>query len=146
MLSIAPAVADGSYYLESENYYEADALGAAQWIGKAAEALGLTGAVDGQAYDRMCRGDLPNGTALGKIAGGERQHAPGWDLTFSAPKSVSIMALVGGDRRLIEAVNQAAKDAVTWMEEHAARSRFTEDGKAVSRPPAISPWRCSPMT
>ena len=134
MLSIAPAVADGSYYLDAENYYEADALGEPQWIGKAAEVLGLTGPVDGRAYDQMCQGNLPNGTTLGKLVDGERQHAPGWDLTFSAPKSVSIMALVGGDRRLIEAVNQAAKEAVAWMEENAAYSRFTEDGKAISRP------------
>ena len=40
MLSIAPAVADGSYYLDAENYYDADALGEPQWIGKAAAALG----------------------------------------------------------------------------------------------------------
>lgn len=134
MLSIAPAVADGSYYLDAENYYDTEALGEPQWIGKAAAALGLSGPVDGRTYDLMCQGDLPNGITLGKVADGERQHAPGWDMTFSAPKSVSIMALVGGDRRLINAVDHAAREAVTWMEENAAYSRFTEDGKAISRP------------
>ncbi|MEZ5933229.1 MAG: MobF family relaxase [Alphaproteobacteria bacterium] len=133
MLSIAPAVADGSYYLDAENYYDADALGDPQWIGKAASVLGFTGPVDGHAYEEMCQGNLPNGTTLGKLVDGERQHAPGWDLTFSAPKSVSIVALVGGDRRLVDAVNHAAREAVTWMEENAACSRFTEDGKSVSR-------------
>ena len=95
---------------------------------------GLTGPVDGHTYDQMCQGNLPNGVTLGKVADGERQHAPGWDMTFSAPKSVSIMALVGGDRRLIDAVDQAAREAVTWMEENAAYSRFTEDGKG-DQPP-----------
>lgn len=95
--------------------------------------MGLTGSVDGRVFDQICKGELPDGAVLGLGSGDLREHRPGWDLTFSAPKSVSIMALVGGDRRLIDAVNQAAKEAMTWMEETAARSRFTQDGKTVSR-------------
>jgi len=110
MLSIAPAVADGSYYLDAENYYDADALGEPQWIGKAAAALGLTGPVDGHTYDQMCQGNLLNGVTLGKVAEGERQHAPGWDMTFSAPKSVSIMALVGAADRCGRSCGQGSGD------------------------------------
>ena len=133
MLSIALAVADSGYYRDSKNYYDADALGEPVWFGKGAEALGLAGTVDGRTFDRMATGELPDGTILGRGSGDRREHRPGWDLTFSAPKSVSIMALVGGDRRLIEAVNQAARDAVTWMEETAARSRITEGGRTTSQ-------------
>ncbi|MEM7043098.1 MAG: MobF family relaxase [Pseudomonadota bacterium] len=133
MLSIAQAVADSGYYRDSKNYYDADALGEPVWFGKGAEALRLSAAVDGSTFDRTAKGELPDGTSLGRGTGSKREHRPGWDLTFSAPKSVSIMALVGGDRRLIEAVNQAARDAVTWMEETAARSRITEGGRTASQ-------------
>lgn len=40
---------------------------------------------------------------LGTYRDGQLEHRPGWDVTLSAPKSVSIMAEVAGDRRLIAA-------------------------------------------
>ena len=133
MLSIAPAVADGGYYLESKNYYDAEALGQPIWVGEAAKALGLAGPVDSRSYDRLCQGQLPDGTVMGR-GGREKEHYPGWDLTFSAPKSVSIMAMVGGDRRLVEAVNDAARETIAWIEANVACSRFTQDGRTVARP------------
>ncbi|WP_167875672.1 relaxase domain-containing protein, partial [Klebsiella pneumoniae] len=45
---------------------------------------------------------------------------PGYDLTFSAPKSVSVMAMLGGDKRLIDAHNQAVTEAVRQLETLAA--------------------------
>ncbi|STK05828.1 conjugal transfer nickase/helicase TraI [Escherichia coli] len=44
---------------------------------------------------------------------GSNKHRPGYDLTFSAPKSVSMMAMLGGDKRLIDAHNQAVDFAVS---------------------------------
>ncbi len=44
---------------------------------------------------------------LTRIQDGANKHRPGYDLTFSAPKSVSVMAMLGGDKRLIDAHNQA---------------------------------------
>ncbi|NJO38186.1 MAG: relaxase domain-containing protein [Rhizobiales bacterium] len=62
MLSIAPAVANSGYYRDSKNYYDAEALGEPLWFGKGADALGLTGAASGPAFDRMVKGELPDGT------------------------------------------------------------------------------------
>lgn len=134
MLTPSPAAADGSYYTASHNYYEADALGDPYWFGKGAETLGLHGNLGPRDFQKMLDGKLPDGTVLGHGAGEDRKHFSGWDLTFSAPKSVSIVAMVGGDKRLIDAVHEAAKEAVSWMEEKAAYSRFGEAGKVVARP------------
>lgn len=134
MLCIAPAATDGDYYTGSQNYYEVDSLGDPYWFGKAAETLGLIGKVSASDFEKMYDGKLPDGTVLGRGAIGEREHRSGWDMTFSAPKSVSVMALAGRDKRLIGAVHEAAKEAVTWMEKRAAYSRFGESGKVIARP------------
>ena len=134
MLSVSTASSKGSYYTDSANYYDEDTLAPPAWFGKGAEALGLSGKVETTTYGKLYEGILPTGETLGRTVGNTREHAGGWDLTFSAPKSVSLVAMVGGDRRLIDAVNEAAKEAVAWVEEHAAKSRITVDGKTVSRP------------
>ena len=41
-------------------------------------------------------------------------------MTVSAPKSLSIMALVAGDKRLIDVHREAAKKAITFVETQAA--------------------------
>ena len=46
------------------------------------------------------------------------------DLTFSLPKSWSLLALVGGDRRIIDAYRQAVKDTLVWAERNAAETRM----------------------
>src|SRR5256884_7314716 len=43
-------------------------------------------------------------------------HRAAWDATFSAPKSVSLTALVGGDQRVREAHREAVRVAVDRME------------------------------
>lgn len=133
MMSVGEA-ASSSYYGDAKNYYETDALTAPVWFGRGAEALGLlNGPLDSATYDKIYEGILPTGEVLGRKIGNVREHEPGWDLTFSAPKSVSLMALVGGDQRLLEAIRESAKVAMTWVEENASISRFTENGKAVPR-------------
>jgi conjugative relaxase-like TrwC/TraI family protein len=48
------------------------------------------------------------------------KHRPGYDLTFSAPKSVSMLAMLGGDKRLIDAHNRAVTVALNQVESLAA--------------------------
>lgn len=125
MLSIAPISNAGvavSYY-EKDDYYAAnggdpDAQG--QWYGKAAEALGLAGAVDRDQFKALLEGTLPDGTQLGRMRDGELQHRPGWDMTFSAPKSVSLMYEIAGDKRVLEAHEGAVREALDWLEKSAA--------------------------
>ena len=53
-------------------------------------------------FEEVLSGRVP-GTdiRLGRMREGEHEHRPGWDITFSAPKSVSLEGLVVGDRRAI---------------------------------------------
>ncbi|MFW8253937.1 relaxase domain-containing protein, partial [Klebsiella pneumoniae] len=71
--------------------------------GKGAEVRGREGKVDKQVFTELLLGKLPDGSDLTRIQDGANRHRPGYDLTFSAPKSVSVMAMLGGDKRLIDA-------------------------------------------
>jgi conjugative relaxase-like TrwC/TraI family protein len=122
-----------SYY-EKDDYYAAnggDPDSQGQWFGKTAEDLGLEGAVDREQFRKLLEGKLPDGQQLGVTRNGELQHVPGWDMTFSAPKSVSLMYEIGGDERVLEAHNLAVREALGWMEETAAGTRRFSDGRAV---------------
>lgn len=102
--------------------------GTGQWYGRGAEALGLEGPVEKPVLNAIIRGELPNGETLGTRpdkSTGERQHTGGWDLTFSAPKSLSVLAEITGNRELFKAHNDAVKEAVTWLEDEAATIRRT---------------------
>jgi len=128
MLSIAPA-AKGKEYYGADNYYFDDGRSSTRWLGKGAMILGLKGEVSQDQYDAVYRGDLPNGVKLGRIRDGQREHYPGWDLTFAAPKSVSIMAEVMGDRRLIDAHDKAVETALAWIEANYAATRIRRNNK-----------------
>jgi len=59
-----------------------------------------------------------------------RHHRPGWDFTFSAPKSVSILYEVGGDERLLHAHETAVSRALDYLEKHGAQTRVVDqDGR-----------------
>src|SRR3546814_8103050 len=60
------------------------------------------------------------------------QHHTGWDFAVNAPKSVSIMALVAGDDRIIEAHEQAVSVALAYLEEHATM-RHRIDGEVTEK-------------
>ena len=46
------------------------------------------------------------------------EHRAGWDATFSAPKSVSLTALVGGDERVREAHRESVRVALNELERY----------------------------
>ena len=72
---------------------------------------------------------MPDGsdTRLGRRGkDGEIHHRPGRDLTFSAPKSVSLAALVGGDGRVVDAHDRAVKRTLAWVERNAAETRLRD--------------------
>jgi len=93
------------------------------WYGKGAEELGLKGNVSAESFKAILDGKLPNGQQIGVAKGMDVIHDPGRDLTFSAPKSVSIMALVYDDKRLIEAHNQAIKNTLDEIEKDYLKTR-----------------------
>ncbi|WP_285131576.1 conjugative transfer relaxase/helicase TraI [Leclercia adecarboxylata] len=129
MMSVAPVASAGSaagYYSNSDNYYF---LGNLQslWLGDGAKELGLEGNVRGEDLTAVLEGRLPDGSRLGREINGNHVHRPGHDLTFSAPKSVSILGLIGGDKEMVEAHNHAVRVAAGYVEKLIS-ARNTKDG------------------
>lgn len=127
MLSISSIKGDAAYYSNEDNYYASGSL-ESRWLGEGAEKLGLKGAVANADMDAIRQGKLPDGSDLSRMVNGVNKHRSGYDLTFSAPKSVSVMALVGEDRRFIEAHNRAVAVAMQEVEQLVS-ARMTEGGK-----------------
>ncbi len=124
MLSVAnvrsPSAA--ASYFAADNYYTgADADRSGTWVGKGAERLGLEGRVSAEQFDALLRGELPGGIQVGNAG---QAHRPGTDLTFSLPKSWSLLALVGGDQRIIDAYREAVIETLRWAEKNAAQTRM----------------------
>ena len=126
MLSVAPVRSAGgaANYFAADNYYTKDQA-TGEWFGKGAQALGLTGEIDAKQFEALLKGELPDGSRVGR----EGIHRAGIDLTFSMPKSWSLIALVGGDKRIIEAYTEAVKATLAWAEKNAAQARIQIDGK-----------------
>ncbi|HDR2474381.1 conjugative transfer relaxase/helicase TraI [Enterobacter kobei] len=129
MMSVAPVASAGGaagYYSNSDNYYF---LGSLQslWMGEGAKELGYEGTVRGDDLTAVLEGRLPDCSRLGKEVNGQHVHRPGHDLTFSAPKSVSILALIGNDKAMLEAHNHAVRVAAGYVEKLIS-ARDTKDG------------------
>ena len=122
----------GVSYYEKDGYYAKDDPAhreASAWAGKGAAELGLEGPVGPDAFRAVLEGKVPDGSdrQLGRRAkDGEIHHRPGRDLTFSAPKSVSLAALIGGDASIVEAHDRAVSGALGWFEKNAAETRMKD--------------------
>jgi conjugative transfer relaxase protein TraI len=128
MLSLAPigsASSAAGYYGAEENYQFSGEL-EASWYGKGAEELGLQGRIEPDELTAVLEGRLPDGADLTRMKDGENVHRAGYDLTFSAPKSVSMLALIGDDKRFLDAHNQAVKDTIAEVEQLVS-TRITTD-------------------
>jgi conjugative relaxase-like TrwC/TraI family protein len=106
MTTISPQ--QGANYFTKENYYSSQANEKnSQWYGLGAAVLGLFGEVEAEAFKSLLYGVSPSGKKLSGKPIDPDKHRAGFDLTFSAPKSVSLAALMGGDKNL-EAAHRAA--------------------------------------
>ena len=129
MLSVANVRTAGgaANYFAADNYYtRADAERSGQWLGKGAETLGLRGVIEASQFEAVLKGMLPDGSRVGTD---NRAHRAGTDLAFSMPKSWSILALVGGDRRILDAYGAAVRETLTWAEKNLAETRMDVRGK-----------------
>lgn len=129
-VSALTSSAQASSYYEADDYYAEGGLSPSEWQGAGAEALDLSGEVDRDQFRDLLDGKIGE-QQLGTLRDGQLEHRPGWDVTLSAPKSVSIMAEVAGDRRLIAAHGQAVKTAMTHVEKHMAATRIRDGGNVV---------------
>jgi len=115
-----------------ENYYTEGERVRGEWQGQLAARWGLHGEVEERQFARLSEGQHPetgeqlvqHQTAREYVnASGETvrsmEHRAGWDATFSAPKSVSLTALVGGDERVSEAHRESVRAALDEMEQYA---------------------------
>lgn len=117
-------------YYTVGDYYTKGSDEPSEWGGAIAAELGLEGRVDRGQFQELLAGRV-NGQQLGRHrANGEIEHHPGWDFAVNAPKSVSIMALVMGDERVLASHERAVGTALSYLEEHAALRR-REDGEIV---------------
>jgi len=117
-------------HLEHSDYYDEGRRVQGQWHGQGAELLGLRGEVTREQFEAVREGLHPEtGEFLRPRHSADRLDANGseqskgrslYDLTFSAPKSISIQALVGGDERLITAHDKAVREALAEAENYAA--------------------------
>ena len=114
----------------SQGYYDAEQT---RWFGKGAAELGLKGKIDNkEIFAAVCNGMSPDGrTQLGAKAFDLKNRRAALDCTFSAPKSVSFTALVGGDERIEVAHRTAVEKTLALIEERYAQTRVRVGG---SRP------------
>ena len=142
MLSIEPIPTGGDYhaYLLTEYYLGEENPG--RWAGNGAQALGLAGEVDEQTFARLLDGFDRGGKPLVQNAGvraGKWAHAPGWDLSFSAPKDVSVLWAVAAPetRQRIRSCHEAAvTEALGYLEAAAGQGRQkAQRGRGVARTP-----------
>src|SRR5579871_1818672 len=114
-----------------QNYWKQGDTVPGEWRGRLSEKFGLAGAVGADEFARLAEGQHPqtgeqlvrqravheykteDGRTVAPV-----EHRAGWDATFSAPKSVSLTALVGGDARVREAHREAVNVALTELERY----------------------------
>src|ERR1039457_6593986 len=118
----------------ADNYYATD-IAPSAWGGAAAEYAGLQigQSVTREAFVAALDGHLLNrqtgeNQQLGRKQGDEIQHRSGWDFTYSAPKSVSLVGLIGEDPRVVKAHEQAVNASMDYLEKHAAYTKVNNKG------------------
>jgi len=127
---------------KEQNYWSQRGVIAGEWQGRLAGAFGLSGMVSSEDFASLSQGQHPKtGEQLVRQrssyeyqdADGKTiktmEHRAGWDATFSAPKSVSLTALVGGDERVREAHRESVRVALDQLE------RYTQARIGGNHPP-----------
>lgn len=122
-------------YFSKDNYYtQNQGLDHSEWFGNGAKILDLVGQINREPFFTILNGKIA-GQELGKWVHNEktgekeREHRPGIDITFSAPKSVSILAEIQGQHEVRDAHEAAVKKALSYMEKELTQTRQTQGGK-----------------
>ncbi len=139
MLTISKALSAGQartyhareFVSEKQNYWSRDAHVHSEWQGRLAQEWGLRDSVGAEEFARLSEGQHPlSGAQLVKHQPAKTydneygkeitsvEHRAGWDATFSAPKSVSLTALVGGDERVRQAHRESVRTALGELERY----------------------------
>lgn len=117
-------IRNGSTYLthhlrKNDYWQEGEKEVVGEWIGHGAQMLGLEGAVTNKSFDALRRNRHPD-TGKRLTARENKARMALFDIQLSAPKDVSVLAMVGGDDRVRAAFFESAKTIVSEMERYAA--------------------------
>ena len=126
-------------HLGQDDYYLRGHEPPGRWAGEGAARLSLEGPVIRSEFEAVLKGiDPKTGERLTAVGGKNQNHAAGWDVTFSAPKSVSVLwALSDADKRpAIEQAQRVAVATVTKHLEHTAAFARRGKGGAIREPAA----------
>src|SRR5215470_4889707 len=113
-----------AYYdhLGRDDYYTRRTEPPGRWAGRGADRLSLRGLVTQAEFEAALSGlDPKTGDRLVQYGGRGREHSAGWDMTFSAPKSVSVLWALS-DEPIRRAVEQAHQSAVLTASGHIERA------------------------
>lgn len=116
-------------YYKEENYYTQDgSVKNSGWYGSGASKANLTGYIKDKDFENLLFAKLPDGTSIRMQKkfkkDDNKQDRAGTDLTFSAPKSVSLQAFLGGDEGLIEDHKEAVRAALDIVEHRYVATRL----------------------
>lgn len=117
-----------AYYARDNYYTTAEGQAMSAWEGEGAAALGLAGEIDAQTFSEILSGRLPDGSVIDARQG---EHRSGFDLTFSVSKSLSLVALLGGDDRIVAAIRASVTATLAWAEKNLTEARGMEGGRQV---------------
>jgi conjugative relaxase-like TrwC/TraI family protein len=124
-------------HLQRDDYYSRDGEPPGRWAARGAERLSLAGPVTHAEFDAALQGfDPKTGERLVQSGGHGRAHSAGWDMTFSAPKSVSVLWALSQekDRQMIEQAHRSAVlTATAHLEGTAAWARRGRAGATRER-------------
>src|SRR5215467_1459545 len=139
MMTMSRAISAGqasNYYKReftnsADNYYREAGEVQGRWCGSLAEEWNLKGEVTSEQYERLVAGQDPHtGQQLIRVVSAREtvnkfgdeittsEHRAAWDATISAPKSVSLAALVGGDGRIRDAHRESVNETLKEFEKY----------------------------
>jgi conjugative relaxase-like TrwC/TraI family protein len=136
MLSIGKLVVGQQRYYEQQvaqgrdDYYSGRGEAPGEWTGAGARALGLESRVSAEQFNALIAGSDPRDPSA-RLRDGPDPKVAALDLTFSAPKSVSVLFAVGGEEvagELVAAHEAAVRAAVEWIEDTAVLVRRGPQG------------------
>jgi len=117
--------------LAQEHYYASAQEIAGQWHGKLAERLGLHGQVKEADFKALLYNQHPE-TSAQLTPRMKANRTPGYDLTFSTPKSVSLLYTHTGDKRIVDAFRQSVQETMQEVEQEMA-VRVRQNGQNTDR-------------
>jgi conjugative relaxase-like TrwC/TraI family protein len=130
----------GSVAVGIDDYYVGSGEAPGVWQGRLAADLGLVGVVDADDLRALLIGDEP-GTGVGLLDGHRSRKVAAFDLTFSAPKSVSLLwAFAGPEVSAVASIAhvEAVAVALDFMERRAGATRQMVDGERRRIPTGIA--------